>query len=123
MLTVMKKLLVLVSLVVVFLVGTSQTTPPSKTVPVCQYYEGGQSAMYTYINGQVVYPLMAKRNRLQGECIISFTLNDDGTTTNHTVVKNIGGGCGEEAMRVVKLLKFKAPGFKSQNTVPVIFKL
>ncbi|MFN8414946.1 MAG: energy transducer TonB [Cytophagaceae bacterium] len=119
----MKKLLVLVSLVVVFLVGTSQTTPPSKTVPVCQYYEGGQSAMYTYINGQVVYPLMAKRNRLQGECIISFTLNDDGTTTNHTVVKNIGGGCGEEAMRVVKLLKFKAPGFKSQNTVPVIFKL
>ncbi|MCU0416059.1 MAG: energy transducer TonB [Cytophagaceae bacterium] len=119
----MKKIVVLICLSIVFLLGTSQTTPPAKTVPVCQYYEGGQAAMYTFINSQVIYPPMAKRNRLQGECIISFSLNEDGTTSGHTVVKNIGGGCGEEAARVVKLLKFKAPGFKSQNSVPIIFKL
>jgi protein TonB len=67
--------------------------------------------------------MMAKRNRIQGECIIAFVLNEDGTTSGAKVVKNIGGGCGEEALRVVKLLKFKAPGFKMQTNVPVIFKL
>ncbi|MBC7451207.1 MAG: energy transducer TonB [Cytophagales bacterium] len=100
----------------------AQTTP-SKVIPAAQYYEGGQTAMYTFINQQVLYPATAKRNRIQGECIIGASLEADGTLTNLTVVKNIGGGCGEEAARVVKLLKFKAPGYKMQTSIPVYFKL
>jgi len=96
---------------------------PTKTVPVAQYYEGGQEAMYTFINQQLIYPPNAKRNRIQGECVIGLVLEADGTVTNVCAVKNIGGGCGEEAMRVVKLLKFKAPGYKVQTSVPVNFKL
>ena len=96
---------------------------PSKAIPAAQYYEGGQTAMYQFIEEHTVYPTMAKRNRMQGECIIAFVLNEDGTTSGHKIVKNIGGGCGEEALRVVKLLKFKAPGFKVQQSVPVYFKL
>lgn len=98
-------------------------TSPSKAVPAAQYYEGGQTAMYEFINSQLLYPPTAKRNRIQGECIIGGTLEADGTMSNLTVVKNIGGGCGEEATRIVKLLKFKAPGFKSQTSIPVYFKL
>ncbi|ABG59967.1 energy transducer TonB [Cytophaga hutchinsonii] len=98
-------------------------TAPTKVVPAAQYYEGGQTAMYEFINSHVLYPAVAKRNRIQGECIIGGVLEADGTMTNVTVVKNIGGGCGEEAARVVKLLKFRAPGFKSQTSIPVYFKL
>ena len=94
-----------------------------KAIPVAQYYEGGQAAMYEFINANVQYPLMAKRNRIQGQCIVSVTLNEDGTTTNMKILKNIGGGCGEEALRVVKLLKFNAPGFSVQSSIPVNFKL
>ncbi len=101
----------------------AQTVPPTKNVPAAQYYEGGQAAMYQFINEQTLYPAVAKRNRIQGECIIGCTLEADGTLSNITVVKNIGGGCGEEAARVVKLLKFRAPGFKSQTSIPVYFKL
>lgn len=96
---------------------------PTKAVPAAQYYEGGQTAMYAFINSQLLYPPTAKRNRIQGECIVGGVLEADGTMTNINVVKNIGGGCGEEAARIVKLLKFKAPGFKQQTSIPVYFKL
>lgn len=98
-------------------------TAPSKVIPAAQYYQGGQTAMYEFINTHVLYPPTAKRNRIQGECIVGGVLEADGTLSNVTVVKNIGGGCGEEAARVVKLLKFNAPGFKSQTSIPVYFKL
>lgn len=94
-----------------------------KAIPVAQYYEGGQEAMYQFINSNLQYPVMAKRNRIQGQCIVSVTLNEDGTTSNMKILKNVGGGTGEEALRVVKLLKFKAPGFSVQSSIPVNFKL
>jgi periplasmic protein TonB len=94
-----------------------------KAIPVAQYYEGGQAAMYEFINKNLQYPPMAKRNRIQGQCIISITLNPDGTTTNMRILKNMGGGTGEEALRVVKLLKFNAPGYGVQTGIPVNFKL
>ena len=94
-----------------------------KAIPVAQYYEGGQEAMYEFINKNRQYPPMAKRNRIQGQCIVSVTLNADGTTTNMRILKNVGAGTGEEALRVVKLLKFKAPGYSVQSSIPVNFKL
>lgn len=96
---------------------------PSKVIPVCEHYEGGQKAMYAFLESNTIYPPMAKRNRIQGECIVSFVLNEDGSVSGYNLVKNIGGGCGEEAMRVVKLLKFRAPGYKMKTSVPVYFKL
>jgi protein TonB len=117
----MKTLKHLSALFILLVLGMSQV--PNKAIPAAQYYEGGQEAMYTFINSHVVYPVQAKRQRVQGECIIGLTINEDGTTDIFHVVKNIGGGCGEEALRVVKLLKFKAPGYKLKTSIPVIFKL
>jgi protein TonB len=94
-----------------------------KAIPVAEYYEGGQAAMYEFINANLQYPTMAKRNRIQGQCIVSVTLNEDGTTSNMKILKNVGGGTGEEALRIVKLLKFKAPGFSVQSSIPINFKL
>jgi periplasmic protein TonB len=100
-------------------------SPPvtDKVLPVATHFEGGQPAMYAFIAKELVYPPMAKRNRFQGQCVVSFTLNEDGSTANHKIIKNIGGGCGEEALRVVKLLKFNAPGFSMNTSIPVNFKL
>jgi protein TonB len=94
-----------------------------KAIPVAQYYEGGQAAMYEFINSNLQYPPGAKRNRIQGQCIVSLTLNADGTTTNMRILKNMGAGTGEEALRVVRLLKFNAPGYSVQSSIPVTFKL
>jgi periplasmic protein TonB len=98
---------------------------PSKSIPVAEYYAGGQEAMYKFIDKQLQYPAMARKNRVQGECIISFTLNEDGSTSGFKVLKNAGAGTGEEALRIAKMLKFKAPGpgFGMVASVPINFKL
>ncbi|WP_028981995.1 energy transducer TonB [Sporocytophaga myxococcoides] len=94
-----------------------------KVIPAAEFYPGGQDSMYAFIDKHKVYPILAKKNRISGECIINFILNEDGTIYSPTIVKNIGGGCGQEALRVAKLLKFKAPGYKIQTSIPIYFKL
>ena len=94
-----------------------------KVIPVAEYYEGGQAAMYEFIGKELKYPLMAKRNRLQGQCIVSFTLNPDGSLSGVKLVKQVGGGTGEEALRVVRLLKFKKPEYPILTSLPITFKL
>ncbi|UOQ51361.1 energy transducer TonB [Hymenobacter cellulosivorans] len=94
-----------------------------KSIPVAEYYEGGQEALYAFIEKELKYPVMARRNRIQGTCIVSFTLNTDGTMSGIKLVKNIGGGCGEEALRVTRLLKFNKPGYAVLTSLPIVFKL
>ena len=94
-----------------------------KSIPVAAYYEGGQAALYEFIGKELKYPVMAKRNRIQGQCIISFQLNADGTIQDMRIVKQLGGGTGEEAMRVVRLLKFKKPELPVRASMPIVFKL
>lgn len=102
------------------------TTPAGgvgKPIPVAEYYEGGQEAMYAFIDKQINYPVLAKRNRIQGTCIVSFTLNTDGTMTGIKLVKGVGGGLGEEALRVVRLLKFNKPDYAILTSLPIVFRL
>ncbi|GAB3730630.1 hypothetical protein GCM10027594_12620 [Hymenobacter agri] len=94
-----------------------------KTIPVAEYYEGGQAAMYEFIAKELHYPPIAKRNRIQGQCIISFQLNADGTMQDMRIVKQLGGGTGEEALRVARLLKFKKPELPIRASLPIVFKL
>ncbi|MGY2133995.1 TonB family protein [Hymenobacter sp. HD11105] len=94
-----------------------------KAIPVADYYEGGQGAMYAFIEKNINYPVLARRNRIQGTCIVSFTLNTDGTMTGIKLVKGAGGGLGEEALRVVRLLKFNKPDYAILTSLPVVFRL
>ena len=95
----------------------------SAEIPVAAYYEGGQEAMYAFIAQELKYPLTAKHNRMQGRCIISFTLNPEGNIQGLRIVKQVGGGTGEEAARVVRLLKFKKPEYPILTSLPIDFKL
>lgn len=112
--------------------GAAQTAPAAKAtglgsagkvIPVAQFYEGGQEAMYTFIDHEVKYPILAKHNRMQGQCIVSFTLGTDGVMHDLKLVKQIGGGTGEEALRVASLLKFKKPDYPMPTSLPIVFKL
>ncbi|MBP5758012.1 MAG: energy transducer TonB, partial [Bacteroidales bacterium] len=58
-----------------------------------------------------------------------FVVEKDGTLTNPRVVRDIGGGCGEEALRVVKMMPKWKPGEQFgeivivQYTLPILFEL
>ena len=79
--------------------------------------------MYAFIEKEKKYPILAKRNRIQGTCVVSFTLTTNGTLEGVKLVKGIGGGCGEEALRVVRLLQFKKPDYAILTSLPIVFKL
>lgn len=121
----MKNKFVVLTLLILLtgIVASAQTGGKGKALPVAEHYEGGKEALLADIQKNLVYPPVAKRNRIHGECIISFTLEEDGKMVNQKLLKNIGAGCGDEAMRVVRNLKFKAPGYRVDATVPVRFDL
>ncbi|HSZ24549.1 MAG TPA: energy transducer TonB [Cytophagaceae bacterium] len=120
----MKKVIfIIIALISTMTIESANAQNPSKSIPAAQYYEGGQVEMYKFIDANKIYPINAKKSRTQGECIIHVVIEADGKTSAATIVSNIGGGCGAEALRVVKLLKFRAPGYKVDANIPVYFKL
>ncbi len=104
--------------------GASVTPAGMKApVTVAEYYEGGQDAMYAFIEKELKYPEEALRRRVRGTCIHSFTLNMDGTISGIKLVKGIGGKCDGEAERIIRMLKFKKPPYPILTSVPIVFRL
>nr|BCX01397.1 MAG: hypothetical protein KatS3mg041_1443 [Bacteroidota bacterium] len=77
---------------------------------------------------RIRYPEIARKAGVEGMVIIQFVVDENGNVTNAQVVKGIGAGCDEEALRVVQESKFK-PGkqrgrpVRVQMTLPVRFRL
>ncbi len=115
--------LILAAILPLLFISESSAQSPSKQIPAAQWYEGGQEAMYKFINDNKIYPPIAKRNRIQGECIATIYIEADGTVKGGVITKDIGAGCGTESLRLLKLLKFKPIGYKVDVNVPVYFKL
>ena len=97
--------------------------PPTKSIPIAEHFPGGQDSLYKFLDTQAQIPMLARRNRIQGECIIGVTINADGSLSNFKILKEVGGGLGNEALRLAKLLKFNSPGYAVQSSLPITFKL
>lgn len=78
--------------------------------------EGGYEGFYKLLSKNMKYPKLARRNETQGKVFVEFTVGKSGEVTNMKVIKGIGDGCDEEAMRVLMLAKWK-PG--KQRGIPV----
>jgi len=86
-------------------------------VEVYPEFPGGMEAWSKYIQRNLRYPSMAQEEGVQGKVFLSFVVEKDGTITDVKVVRGIGYGCDDEAMRVIK----KSPRWKAgmQNNLPV----
>jgi len=69
------------------------------------------------------YPANAIKKNIEGKVILKFIVNEDGSISDVTVVKGIGGGCDEEAKRVVQLMPNWKPGSQNGKYVKVFFTL
>lgn len=92
-------------------------------------YPGGAGAMYGYIGKSIRYPSQAKRMGLEGTVVLAFVVEKDGSISNVSAVRGIGGGCDEEAARVVasmpkwKPAKQNGKSVRMRFTLPVKFQL
>ena len=62
-------------------------------------------------------------NDIEGTVVIEFLIDKNGKLRNPKVIKDIGGGCGKEAMRVVQKMRDWRPGKQQGRAVPVLFRL
>ncbi len=80
-------------------------------------FNGGETELYKYLHDNTKYPEEAKELGIQGRVFVTFVVETDGSITDIKVVRGIGGGCDEEAVRVVKSMPRWTPG--KQRGVPV----
>lgn len=82
--------------------------------------EGGLEGFYKLLKKNMKYPAKAQRNHTEGRVFVEFTVGKDGKLTNMKVIKSVGDGCDEEALRVLAMSKWK-PG--KQRGVPVTVRM
>lgn len=70
------------------------------------------------LHKRIQYPDRARRVGIEGRVIVQFIVNENGKVENPRILRSIGGGCDEEAIRVIKESTFK-PGKQRGNPVPV----
>lgn len=73
------------------------------------FYPGGHEAMNKFIADNIQYPKEAIENKVEGVCIVQYDIDVKGNVLNPKVLSGVGYGCDEEAIRLVKLLKFEVP--------------
>jgi protein TonB len=92
-------------------------------------FPGGQDEFLTYVASHIQYPEIAKRAGVEGKIFVSFVVGKDGKVSDVEVVKGIGAGCDEEAVRVIRGMPKWNPGKQNGRpvhvkvSVPIIFKL
>ncbi|GAB3910214.1 energy transducer TonB [Mucilaginibacter boryungensis] len=99
------------------------------TVEEQAQFPGGFPKFTEYLSHNLHYPAQAKAANIQGRVFLTFVVEKDGRLTNIKVLRGIGHGCDEEAMRVVKASPKWKPGrqnnkaVRTQYTLPISFTL
>ena len=92
-----------------------------------EYYKGDE-ALAAFILENIEYPNVAKTQNIEGTVQLSFIVETNGFVSNIKAIRNVNGGCSEEAIRIVQLLKWK-PAEKNgkyvryKMTYPITFNL
>ncbi|MFB9844871.1 energy transducer TonB [Mucilaginibacter ginsenosidivorans] len=86
-------------------------------------YEGGLDKFYNYLVHNIHYPKAAKKNGVAGRVFLSFIIEKDGSLSNIKVLRGIGSGCDEEAVRALQLSPKWSPGYQYGMSVRVQYAL
>jgi TonB family protein len=80
-------------------------------------YPGGDKARMEFLSKNLHYPIKARAANIEGTVYVEFTIEIDGSVSNPIIKRDIGAGCGDEALRIVKLMPKWEPGM--QKGMPV----
>lgn len=92
-------------------------------------FPGGMDSLYAFLGANIHYPAEAKKDSIEGLVFVQFVVEKDGSIYNIRVLRDIGGGCGEEVVRVIKMMpkwqpaKQRGTPVRCQFNLPVKFSL
>ena len=86
-------------------------------------FPGGPIALRKYIASQIMYPVSAQKNNIQGKVFVTFVINSDGRASNVTIAKSVNPALDNEAIRVVYSLPKWTPGYQHGKAVDVAYTI
>jgi len=99
-------------------------TPVFMVVEQMPEFIGGEMAMEAFLKSNLKYPQLAKDYNIRGTVYVSFMIDEKGNVSKVKVLRGIGGGCDEEAIRVIELTSGRwRPGTQNGKTVKVMMNL
>lgn len=102
---------------------------PDSTEQRAPAFPGGEAALLHFIRSRLRYPALAARNRVQGKVIVSFWIDERGRPYGFGVLKGLGAGLDEEALRILREMPDWTPAIVNgrptllQLRIPVAFRL
>jgi periplasmic protein TonB len=86
-------------------------------------FPGGDAARMKFLQDNIKYPQMARESGIQGTVYVTFVVERNGNVTDVKILRGIGGGCDEEAVRVVQNMPKWEPGKQRGKPVRVQFNM
>lgn len=86
-------------------------------------FRGGESALLQFISQNLVYPVIAQEQEIQGSVILEFVVEKDGSIGDVKVIKSLSKECDQAAIDVVRKLPRFTPARKQGKPVAVKFRL
>ena len=100
-----------------------------KVLEILPEPKGGMNGLMRYLMQSLRYPTQARRKGIEGKVMVQFYVNKDGSLSGIELMQGIGGGCDEEALRVVKGFPKWTPAVhrgqevRVRMSLPIVFKL
>ncbi len=86
-------------------------------------FPDGLKAMYKFMSNNIKYPTIARENGIEGTVYVGFVVGKDGAIRDIAVRRGIGGGCNEEAVRVIQMMPKWKPGKQNGKAVSVAYTM
>lgn len=102
---------------------------PLRTVEKIPEFPGGMSLFVRWLNEKLSYPPMAQRQKIEGQVVVSFIVNKDGSISDAKIARSVHPLLDREAMRVVRMMPRWTPGVDNGQpcrtllAIPIVFKL
>jgi protein TonB len=87
------------------------------------FYPGGETERLKFLAENIQYPELALASGIQGTVYLQFVIDSKGNITDVKIIRGIGGGCEDEALRVIKMMPPWHPGKQNGRTVRVLYTM
>ena len=100
-----------------------QEDPVFSEVEQVPEFPGGNSEMYKFLGMNIRYPKEAQMKNISGMVFVKFIIEKNGSISNIVILKGIGAGCDEEAIRVLKAMPKWKPAMQNNKKVRCYFNM
>ena len=90
------------------------------TVAQMPQFVGGEEALNEYVKNNLSYPHIARANKVSGIITARFIINKNGEISDISILNDIGEGCGDEAIRLIKNMPSWIPGYQDNEPKRVL---